>query len=215
MWQQLAKHGVQPFSTDTAVRARMTEVEQGLAELCTAIATAAARKDLSGIERARSLRAKPADGGKSLYECLNQLIHYWYCCAAASHLLRLGYTELRTRPTAEENASDDNDAFDVVASHPDGIFVVGEVFCVSSGLWPIKVKKTAAKLMKAPTDSFRLVYYNREAKDPYRARRQGLLFFGVSAPTGEVELVCSTDKRGLPGIAPRHPLKQMPSGGRH
>src|SRR5687767_1169436 len=110
MWQELAKHGVQAFPTTESVRERISQVERGLADLCAAIAAAAGRHDISGIERARSLRAKPASGGKSLYECLNQLIHYWYCCAAASYLLSLGYRDLRTRPTAEESTSDENNA---------------------------------------------------------------------------------------------------------
>lgn len=201
MWQELAKHGVQSFATATSARKRMAEVERGLGELCTAIASVAARRDLSGIERARSLRAKPTSGGKSLYECLNQLIHYWYCCAAASYLLRLGYGDLLTRPTAEESTSDENDAFDILASHPDGVTIVGEVFCVSSGLWPIKMKKTARKLSAAPPNSLRLIFYNLEVKEAYRAKRQGLFFFGIGAPAGDVELVCSTDQRKLPGIA--------------
>lgn len=207
MWQELSKHGVQHFSTSTASRERMAEVERALAQLCTAIAAKAGRQDQPGIERAISLRTKPATGGKSLYECLNQLIHYWYCCAAASHLLQLGYTELHARPTAADNTSNDNDAFDLKARHPDGISVVGEVFCVSPVLWPEKVRKTAANLMKAPPDSLRLIYYNREAKETYGAKRQGLFFFGIEASTGDVKLVCSTDKRVLPGIvSPDHSL---------
>jgi len=214
MWQELAKHGVQFFETDTSVRERISELERALAELCTAIAAAAGRHDLSGIERARSLRARPTNGGRSLYECLNQLIHYWYCCAAASYLLRLGYCDLRMRPTAEESTSDHNDAFDVLASHPDGVKIVGEVFCVSSGLWPMKVKKAVTKLMSAPPDFLRLIFYNREAKETYRARRQDIYFLGVGAPMGDVELVCATDGRVLPGIAPNHRLQRTADAAR-
>lgn len=76
-----------------------------------------------------------------------------------------------------------------MASHPDGVTIVGEVFCVSSGLWPTKMKMTATKLIKAPPDALRLIFYNREARKTYRAKRQGFFFFGVGAPAGEVELV--------------------------
>jgi hypothetical protein len=189
----------------------MTEVERGLEQLCTAISATAGRQDLSGIERARSLRSKPTKGGKSLYECLNQLIHYWYCCAAASHLLQLGYTELDMRPTAEESTSNNKNSFDIRACHPTGVRVVGEVFCVSSALWPEKVRKTASKLMKAPSRSRRLIYYNLEAKETYGAERKGLFFLGVAAPKGGVQLVCSTETRFLPGISPNNLPQRSPA----
>jgi hypothetical protein len=180
----------------------MAKVERGLAELCMAIASAAARQDLRGIELALSLRAKPATGGKSLYECLNQVIHYWYCCAAAVYLLRLGYRGLHVRPTAEESTSAKNDAFDIIASHSTGVTIVGEVFCVSPSLWPAKVRKAVKKMTAAAPASRKLVFYNREAKEAYCAKREGVFFLGVRVPSGEVELVCTTDARGLPGITP-------------
>src|SRR4051794_37424660 len=124
MWQELSSHGVQPFSNLDAALGRKAEVEAALASLCSAIALAAGDRAKAGIERARAIRARPVGGGKSLYECLNQLVHYWYCCAGAAHLLRSGYVDIRTRPTAEDSVSDTNDAFDIVARHPDGVSVV-------------------------------------------------------------------------------------------
>jgi hypothetical protein len=179
----------------------VSEVERALDQVCSAIAEAAAGVG-TGLDRARSLRAKPVAGGKSLYECLNQLIHYWYCCAAARHLLTWDYSGVEIRPTGTDNWSKDTDAVDVVGTAPDGVQVLGEVFCVSTSLWPEKLRKSYKKLMKLDSDARRLIFYNLDAKPEYDPKKRlGAYFLAINA-TGSVTLACQTDHRSLTGIAP-------------
>lgn len=201
MWQDLAAHGIQPFGNPSQVDTRVREVEQALGQVCGAIAAAAAGSG-TGLERARSLRAKPAAGGKSLYECLNQLIHYWYCCAAARHLLTWDYSDVEIRPTGTDNRSNDKDAVDVSGTAPTGVEILGEVFCVSTSLWPEKLRKSYNKLMKPDSDARRLIFYNLDAKPKYDAKkRPGAYFLSINT-SGAIALACPTDPRPLTGIAP-------------
>ena len=123
MWQDFAAHGIQLFRTSIQVQTRLRDLDQALDQVCVAIAQAASKSG-TGLERARSLRARPTEAGKSLYECLNQLIHYWYCCAAALHLLNSHYTNVEIRPTATDSRSKDKHAVDVAATAPDGVQVL-------------------------------------------------------------------------------------------
>jgi hypothetical protein len=189
MWQELAKHGLQIFSTEEELRTRMKQVDTAVGQLCDRIVESAARTHLQGIERAVSLRAKPDDGGKSLYECLNLLVHYWYCCAAGLHLFGMGYTRLEMRPTAKDNVATGRDVYDIVAFTQRSQAVVAEVFCVSTALWPTKMSKTLKKLQNAPSECLRFVYYNLEAKPKYRSKRDGISFYSISTPSADVNLV--------------------------
>jgi hypothetical protein len=189
MWQEFAKHGLQTFSEEEELRTRMQQINVAIGRMCDRIAETAARTELQGIQRAISLRSKPEGGGKSLYECLNQLIHYWYCCAAGLHLFDIGYTTLHMRPTAEDNVSTESDVYDVVAFGEGSQTVVAEVFCVSTSLWSFKMSRTLKKLQNAPAECLRFVYYNLESKPKYRSKRYGISFYGVSSPSAGVTLV--------------------------
>lgn len=194
-WQLLAGHGVQEIASADAIARRLQEVEAGLEQICNELARVVSDQEMPPLQRIRSLRSKPQVGHKSLYECLNQLTHYWYCCVAARHLISIGCTGIRMRPTGADNHAVEGDAFDIVASHPSGARVLAEVFCVSPSLWQAKVANTVSKLKTWPTDALRVVYYNHECKPIYRTKSTGFHFFGVTAPTGEVQLICSTDQR--------------------
>jgi hypothetical protein len=196
-WQLLAGHGVQDIACADAIARRLQEVEAGLEQVCNQLARVVSDQDMLPLQRIRSLRSKPQIDHKSLYECINQLTHYWYCCVAAQHLISLGCTDVRMRPTGTDSHSAEGDAFDVVASHPSGTRVIAEVFCVSPSLWQTKVANTVAKLKSWPNDALRLVYYNQECKPSFRPKSTGFHFFGITAPTGEVQLVCSTDQRRI------------------
>lgn len=199
MWQQLSAHGLQRFSNANQVGARQKELERALSELCNAIAKETGNKKLSGLNRARALRSRPATGGKSHYECLNQLIHYWYCCAAAAYLLRRGFTQLRIRPTGHDNANDLGDdesngtPYDIRARHKRFGRIVGEVFCVSKALWPQKMAKTRTKLANSKA-ALRAVFYNMESKPAYKPKMSGLIVFGVRESKYDVVQLASTTK---------------------
>jgi hypothetical protein len=192
MWQEFARHGLQTFADEGELRTRINQLDSATGELCDSIAQAASRLDLQGIERAVSLRSKPSGGGKSLYECLNQLIHYWYCCAGGLHLFGLGYVTVQMRPTAEDNVSAEGGAYDLVAFSPSKPTVDAEVFCVSKALWPTKMSKTLKKLESAPSEHLRFIYYNLESKPTYRSKRDGISFYGISSPSTAVTLIYPT-----------------------
>jgi hypothetical protein len=168
-----------------------------LEQVCNELARVVSDQGMPALQRIRSLRSKSQGGHKSLYECLNQLTHYWYCCVAARHLFSLGCTGIRMRPTGADNHAVEGDAFDVVAIHPSGERVFAEVFCVSPSLWQTKVSSTVKKLNAWPTNALRVIYYNLECKPSYRTNSAGFHFFGITAPAGEVQLVCSTDLRRI------------------
>lgn len=197
MWQALSAHGVQTFATDTEVLARAHELEHALSELCLTISKETGNVSTSGLERARALRTKPLAGGKSHYECINQLIHYWYCCAAATHLLRNGFTSLTMRPTGHDNATDLGDderptgPYDIEARHCQTGTFAGEVFCVSKALWAQKMTKTRAKLAYSSA-SIRAIFYNTEAKPTYKPKMQRLVVFGIESLSGTVREIAST-----------------------
>lgn len=185
MWQALAAHGVQRFQTEAEVLVRRRELDGALSELCLAISRETGDLSAPGLQRALALRAKPAAGGKSHYECINQFIHYWYCCAAAGHLLGLGWVDLVMRPTGHDNTAEGADAFDVEATHPALGRITGEVFCVSPALWAQKMAKTRAKLARSNAP-IRAAFYNLEAKESYRPKMERLKIFGVEMRSGVV-----------------------------
>jgi hypothetical protein len=197
MWQALSAHGVQTFATNAEIAARAQELEHALSELCLTISRETGDVSTSGLERARALRSRPDVGGKSHYECINQLIHYWYCCAAAKHLLRKGFTSLTMRPTGHDNATDLGDdertsgPYDLEARHYRLGTLAGEVFCVSGALWPQKMAKTRAKLASSSA-SVRAVFYNVEAKPNYSPQMERLVVFGIESPSGTVREIAST-----------------------
>jgi len=179
--------------------ARQRQLERALSKLCLTISRETGNRSVSGLERARALRSAPAQGGKSHYECINQLIHYWYCCAAARHLLKLGFRRLEIRPTGHDNANDladdeaDGGPYDIRAVHDRLGTIVGEVFCVSDRLWWQKMKKTRAKLEKSKA-AVRAVFYNEESKPSWRPTLRGLVAFGVRAASSQVvEIACTAD----------------------
>jgi len=195
MWQEFAAHGSQKFESIKAVDERLQDLEEALAELCLVISRETGNIEASGIFRARTLRAKPEAGGKSHYECVNQLIHYWYCCAASKFLLNEGYQNLIVRPTGHDNIKqlddESNDGpYDIEAIHPEIGRIVGEVFCVSEALWRQKIGKTCKKLIKSSAKK-RFVFYNIEAKRTYQCKTNEIAIYGIST-TLNVELVCST-----------------------
>jgi hypothetical protein len=200
-WQEFVTHGVEAFGDALLLKNRQDLIESALGGLCDEIARTATKEGLCGLERAKSLRTRPAEDRKSLYECLNQLIHYWYSCAAGIHLYSRGYENIVLRPTGTYSKSKKNDHYDIVAAHLRGQKVVGEVFCVSEVFWSTKMQKTKAKLNKhAPVQSRRLIYYNTEArKAPYSPRTGRFVIFGIS-PAGSVELISSTENRLTPGL---------------
>lgn len=195
-WQALAGHGVQDIPCVDTLVSRIAEVEAGMEEVCVAVARVASNSAMPPLHRIRSLRAKQSGGHKSLYECLNQLTHYWYCCVAARHLFSLGCSNVRIRPTGADSHSKEGDAFDVVAEHPSGAKVVAEVFCVAPSLWQKKSTSTLRKLVAWRGDALRVVYYNLECKPKYTTLSPGIRFFGITAD-GEVQLVCSTEARAM------------------
>ena len=156
MWQDLSGHGVQVFAVREEVAVRAQELETALSALCLTISREIGNTNSSGLERARALRSRPDAGGKSHYECINQLIHYWYCCAAAAHLLCAGYGRVTMRPTGHDNVPDQEvemiagGPYDIEARHPRLGTITAEVFCVSEALWPQKMNKTRAKLTGSP-----------------------------------------------------------------
>jgi len=195
MWQELARHGVQHWGDVRAVAQRKTELEGALDQLCQVIAAEAGASHKLAIERARALRSKPATGGKSPYECLNQLVHYWYCCRAAEFLLHAGYQGLQARPTAHDNVRAKTEAergrpFDIEAIHPSRGSLVAEVFCVSEALWTQKMLETRARLQSSSA-ACRAVFYNLEAKPAYQPKMENVAVFGIDR-RGAVSLLCST-----------------------
>jgi len=208
MWQALVAHGMQRFDSVEQIEERMRQVDSALSELCFEISRITGDIGLSGFERARALRTKPEVGGKSPYECVNQLIHYWYCCAAARHLVGNGYIEIQVQPTGHDNVPDDEGdegqarerVFDLEARHPSIGLLVAEVFCVSVALWPQKMNKTRKNLSDSTAD-VRLVYYNREAKQSYCPKMERIGVFGVIARTGEVQQIFARFSRQVPGVA--------------
>ena|SRR5690606_20397999 len=197
MWQKLSADGVQFFRTEADLSTRVHELERALSELCHLISIEMGDSNFSGLERARALRSRPASGGKSHYECINQLIHYWYCCAAAKHLLSEGFTSLVMRPTGHDNATDLGDTeanggpYDIEAHHAQFGEIAAEVFCVSQALWRQKMSKTLAKLAQSPA-SVRAVFYNAETKPKYRPKMERLVVYGIDAPSGLVRRIAST-----------------------
>ena len=196
MWQQLAAHGLQTFASVEAIEARAAELEKALASLCLVISAETGNVNVSGLQRARDLRSKPSTGGKSHYECINQLIHYWYCCAAARFLLQSGCRDLKMRPTAHDNMSDPDskrsgDPSDVEACHRALGQICAEVFCVSPSLWNQKMADTRKKL-RGSTAAIRAAFYNVDAKPAYKAKMQGFVVFGIHSPTGQVDEICSS-----------------------
>ena len=207
LWQERAADGKQAFRDARAVSARIRELDRAFDGLCIEIGKAVRKqagqrssKSGDGLARARALRAKPAAGGKSLYECLNQLIHYWYCCAAARHLCHNGYTDLVVRPTAVDSGGGNDKAYDLSAVSPEGTCVIGEVFCVSPSLFAAKLAKTYDKLDRNKSGARRLIFYNHDVgKQPSVKRRPQAYFLSI-AQTGAVQLVNATDARPLTGI---------------
>lgn len=116
-WQEFVTHGVEAFGDALLLKNRQDLIESALGGLCDEIARTATKEGLCGLERAKSLRTRPAEDRKSLYECLNQLIHYWYCCAAGIHLYSRGYENIVLRPTGTYSKSKKNDHYDIVAAH--------------------------------------------------------------------------------------------------
>lgn len=201
-WQQLASQGRCPFASLAEIQSRMAQIETALDGLCAEIVTVVGGVG-AALMRARALRIKPAEPShKSLYECLNQIIHYWYCCAAGRHLIEHGYTQLWMRPTAADSNPAGEVGYDIQAQSPDGIQIIGEVFCVSEGLWPQKMKDTYKKLSDDKSEARRLIFYNCEAKQHYKAKRAGAYFLTIAAPSGDVSLACATDSRPLAGVSP-------------
>jgi hypothetical protein len=192
MWQALAAHSRQRFHADAELASRASDLEQALSELCFAIARETGDATKGGLQRALALRSRPAAGGKSHYECINQLIHYWYCCAAARHLLSMGFPEIVMRPTGHDNAADgEEDAFDLDGTHPQLGRLVGEVFCVSEALWDSKMGKTRRKLEDSDAP-IRAAFYNVEAKPKYRPKMKRLTVLGIESPSGVVREIAST-----------------------
>lgn len=202
MWQKFASQGACSFQTVAELQTRMSEIDTALGQLCAEIVTMVSSAG-PALLRVRALRTKPAADHKSVYECLNQIIHYWYCCAAAKHLIQHGYTDLRLLPTAVDNAPKGRTGYDIQARSPEDIQIIGEVFCVSEGLWGDKIRKSYKKLARDESGARRLIFYNCEAKDHYTAkRRPGAYFLTIVAPSGDVRLACATDARPLAGISP-------------
>jgi hypothetical protein len=212
MWQKLAAQGREEFQNTSALDQRMLELEAALDALCLDFARVGSNQEMSGLERARQLRAKPVDHGKSLYECLNQLIHYWYCCAAGKHLMTCGCTALVMHPTAENSGSKEKHTFDLEACASDGAHVIAEVFCVSEALWPAKMRKTLKKVLAAEGNPHRLIFYNLEAKPTYPTKKAGVYIFGVEIGSGAVSPVCCTDPRRRIGLWRGDPVP-IPSRG--
>lgn len=206
MWQVLAAHGRQEFQNACELDHRMRELEAALDALCLDFARVSSNQAMSGLERARQLRAKPIDHGKSLYECLNQLIHYWYCCAAGKHLMSCGCTALVMHPTAENSGSKEQHTFDLDACVSNGGHVIAEVFCVSEALWPQKMSKTIKKVLKADGDPHHLIFYNGEAKPAYPTKKAGIYIFAIDAGSGAVSPVFCTDPRRLTDLWPGDPV---------
>jgi len=200
MWQTLAAHGIQAFKSIDEIAARRQQLERALAELCVVISRETGDLSKGGLERARALRSKPASGGKSHYECINQLIHYWYCCASAHYLLNSGFGSLVMRPTGHDNATDLGDdervpgPYDIEAAHPSRGKLVAEVFCVSEALWTQKMGKTREKLKESPAP-IRAVFYNVDAKPTYQSKMERLIVYGVHAPNGEVREIAGKSAR--------------------
>lgn len=183
MWQKLSAEGKLQLRSSTSVEQKFASLEKALSELCIVISRETGNTALSGFERARALRSKPDAGGKSHYECINQLIHYWYCCAGATYLFGKGFRNLIMRPTGHDNVSGDDTGegpFDLEADHPIHGRLVAEVFCVSQGLWPEKMRKTRIKL-SASSAEIRCIFYNSEAKPSYRPKTEWLIILGVDA----------------------------------
>jgi len=167
MWQDLASEGRLEIADRATINDKRREIESALSDLCLDIAVQAGDINLTGIARAKALRSKPAAGGKSSYECLNQLLHYWYCCAGASFLLDSGFGNLVMRPTGHDNMNEGHlSAYDLEAKHPEYGDLVGEVFCVSRALWRQKIDATRGKLATSDAD-IQVIFYNAEAKPAY------------------------------------------------
>jgi hypothetical protein len=207
MWQVLATHGRQEFQSVSELEQRMRNLESALDDLCLDVARVSSDQKMSGLERARQLRAKPVDEGKSLYECLNQLIHYWYCCAAGKYLMTCGCTKLVMHPTAENSGSKGEHAFNLGAYTGDGTRVIAEVFCVSEALWQAKMRKTIKKVLEAGNEPHRVIFYNREAKLVYPTRKAGVYIFAIDvASGGGVSPICCTEPRRLIDLWPGDPV---------
>lgn len=182
-WQVLSAEGKLQLRSSADVELKFAALEQALSELCMVISRETGNTVLSGFDRARALRSKPDAGGKSHYECINQLIHYWYCCAAAKYLFDKGFENLVMRPTGHDNVAEDEATegpFDLEADHPEHGRLVAEVFCVSQGLWAEKMRKTRSKLSKSSAE-IRCIFYNSEAKPSYRPKTEWLVILGVDA----------------------------------
>jgi hypothetical protein len=140
------------------------------------------------------------------YECLNQLIHYWYCCAAGKHLITCGGIALVMHPTAENSGSKEKHTFDLSAYASDGGHAIAELFCVSAALWPEKMRKTIKKVLKADSDPHRLIFYNQEAKSAYPTKKAGVYIFAIDVGPGAVSPGCCTDPRRLADLWPGDPV---------
>ena len=75
------------------------------------------------------------------------------------------------------------------------------MFCVSTSLWPEKLRKSYKKLMKLDSDARRLIFYNLDAKSEYDAKKRPGAYFLAIDPAGAIRLACQTDPRPLAGIA--------------
>ena len=196
MWQDVASHGRQEFQNLADLEIRMEEVERALTALCLGFAKVSSDTLRSGLVRALDLRAKPArKKGKSLYEGLNQLIHYWYCCAAAKYLLAQGCIELVVHPTGHDSGSKETPNYDIAAKTSDGMSLIAEVFCVSSGLFNSKVGKTLEKFDKADDTVHRIIFHNQVDGRTLGARSRELYVFSIEAESGQVTPVLCTESR--------------------
>jgi hypothetical protein len=203
MWQKFASQGACSFQTVAELQAQMNDIDAALGQLCSEIVTIVSGAG-PALLRVQALRTKPAEPGhKSVYECVNQIMHHWYCCAAAKHIIQHGYSDLRLLPTAVDNAPKGRTGYDIQGRSPEGIQIIGEVCCVSQGLWNGKIRKTYKKLSRDESGARRLIFYNCEAKSHYTAKkRPGAYFLTIASPSGDVRLACATDRRPLSGISP-------------
>jgi hypothetical protein len=197
-WQDLASSSVVTFQDVDTLSEKKLAVEAALLDLTNEIVRIAGAEGKSGLSRALDLRSRPRAGHKSAYECLNQLIHYWYCCSAGHHLFDLGARTLEMRPTGHgSKASDGEHGFDIAVRQNQELLICAEVFCVSAALWGQKIAKTAKKLVTAknvPATAYRLIYCNEQGAQRKCTELPGVIVCSIQ-PSGAIQLVRSNDQR--------------------
>jgi len=197
LWSDLISEGTILFTNKEQLLNKRIELVRACDELKADIRKICQSDDTS----LNSLIAIKTKSGtqKSSYEGINQLAHYWYCVAAALRLFDIGCTNIEITGGSENNESKG----DVVATKPDGSLIVGEVYCVSSALWPTKTLKEIKKLSSLGGNVEKFIFYNIEAKSNYSSKSKDIAFYGCDRNSSEINLMYYKDSNNNSNLVPQ------------